>query len=104
MRRPPSSTRSYTLLPSTTLFRALDVGGPCLEARHVCLLELQLCRVLDGQDALAPVDEGGHGVQHGGLAAAGAAGDQHVAARLDDTHQKVGGRLDRKSTRLNSSH
>ncbi|MNZ19912.1 hypothetical protein D3C78_369500 [compost metagenome] len=42
------------------------------------LLQLQLGRVLDGDDALVVRNETGQHIEHGGLAAAGAAGYQHV--------------------------
>ena len=50
------------------------------ELHHVALLELQLGRVFDGDDALLLRDEAGERVQHGGLAGAGSAGDQHGAS------------------------
>ena len=41
----------------------LDVGRPGLQAHDVRLLELQLGRVLDGDDALMGRDEAGEDVQ-----------------------------------------
>ena len=43
----------------------------------MALLELQFRRVFDGDDALFLGDEARERVQHGGLAGAGSAGDQH---------------------------
>ena len=50
-----------------------DVGRARLQPHHVPLLQLQLGRVLDGDDALAVGDERRQRVQHGRLAGAGAA-------------------------------
>jgi hypothetical protein len=86
----PHPQRVLDQLALRHLAPALDVGRPRLHARHVDLLELQLGRVLDRHDPLAPVDEGRHGVQQGRLSAAGASGDQHVATALDDAAQELG--------------
>src|SRR3712207_8007087 len=82
IRRPPRST----LFPYTTLFRShlRDVARFGRQVGHVALVE---------QDAPAgrphePRDD----VEQRGLAAAGGA------------EQRIGAALDRKSTRLNSSH
>src|SRR3546814_12234297 len=91
IRRPPRSTRTATLFPYTTLFRAgrLDVAagaGHLEEDRH--LLDL--------------VGEARHpsGVAARVRAALGelAAGELRAGGRSASAHQ------DRKSTRLNSSH
>src|SRR3546814_15693135 len=90
IRRPPTSTRTDTLFPYTTLFRS---GVGC---------------VPDG-GARTGGPDGGDGVdrvpalrQQNRETERRAAVDAHVAMREDDG---VGdGRLDRKSTRLNSSH
>src|SRR5207248_1087287 len=50
--------------------RALGVGRPCLEVDHVRLLELELGRVLDGDDALPVGDERRQNVEVGRLAGA----------------------------------
>src|SRR3546814_16055501 len=89
IRRPPRSTRTDTLFPYTTLFRShqdlareLAVGaGGAHDERHA--------------QALFPAGRGdalGHGV---------AAQD---AAAVDVHQDGVDRRVDRKSTRLNSSH
>src|SRR3546814_10435865 len=45
IRLPPRSTRTYPLLPYTTLFRSVDVlpgaAGPLLRQRHAMVVELQ---------------------------------------------------------------
>ena len=43
--------------------RAFEIRRPGLQADHVRLLKLQLRRILDGDDALAVIDELAHGVQ-----------------------------------------
>ena len=70
------------------LAAALQVGRPGLQPDDMRLLQLQLGRVLDRDDALAGVDQPAHGVQQRGLAGAGAAGDDDVqpAARGDLQH------------------
>src|SRR3712207_7526774 len=77
IRRPPRST----LFPYTTLFRS----------------EPELGSVLDRHDPLVVGDEGRQHVERRGLSSAGAARDQDVQPALH-------ARVDRKSTRLNSSH
>ena len=64
-----------------------------LQPADVVLLQLQLGRLLDGDDALVPGDAGRQGVEQGRLAAARAAGDQQVRANLDAGPQERG-RLD----------
>ena len=63
---------------------ALDIGRARLETHDVRLLELQFGRVLAGDDALVVLDVAGQAVEQRRLARAGAAGDQHVAARAGD--------------------
>ena len=63
---------------------ALDVGRPGLQADDVLLLELEFGGVLDGDDALAVRDQPGEGVEQGGLAGAGAAGDDDVELGPDE--------------------
>src|SRR3546814_15984284 len=81
LRRPPISTRTDTLFPSTTLVRsgAARAGG-----------DLRLLRHEADQGAEA-------GGEHGPYAARG--GPNH----LPRAYRRLRG-LDRKSTRLNSSH
>jgi hypothetical protein len=61
---------------------ALDVGRAGLQPHHVRLLQLQLGRVLDGDDALVVRDERRQDVQQRRLAGAGAARDQDVELGL----------------------
>ena len=57
---------------------AFDVGRAGLEPHHVRLLQHELGRVLDGDDALVGRDVAREDVEQRGLAGAGAAGHQHV--------------------------
>ena len=77
----PHAQRVLDQVALGDLALALDVRRAGFQPDDVLLLELELGRILDRDDALAVVDEGRHGVEHGRLARAGAAGDQHVAAR-----------------------
>src|SRR3546814_8302542 len=103
IRRPPRSTRTDTLFPYTTLFRSEHLahagaaGGP-FEADHHDVAGLDRAalygierRFLGIEDACRPFEV---------LAA--------VAGKLDDAALRgtvsVKDRVDRKSTRLNSSH
>ncbi len=63
---------------------ALDIGRAGLETDHVGLLQLKLGGVLGGDDALVRLDVARQAVEQRRLAGAGAAGDQHVAARAGD--------------------
>src|SRR3546814_18943724 len=96
IRRPPRSTRTYTLFPYTTLFRSqaqvgaedVAVGGAVVEAAHEVagqahepLLHAALMAVVDG----LRIED-----------------DDEVDVR--GVVQLPGAQLDRKSTRLNSSH
>src|SRR3546814_21068928 len=98
IRRPPRSTRTYTLFPSTTLFRskaAIDAIGKLCPAgsetdgalwreRHLDVLEAGRegwCEFMHSKNRF---DAGG--------------------AQLADNAHQLARRLDRKSTRLNSSH
>src|SRR3546814_13961270 len=107
IRRPPRSTRTYTLFPYTTLFRSVaDAGDLGQHARPVAdqgrALDrvaqpaiLDLVRLGAAKDELARDDVD--------LAAAKAFGEDAAF----DARQQFGGIVasgDRKSTRLNSSH
>ncbi len=75
---------------------ALEVGRAGFQPHDVGLLELQLGRVLAGDDAFVGVDESGEAIEEGRLARAGAAGDEHVAAHVADDLENLGaGRRDR---------
>src|SRR3546814_9944984 len=102
IRRPPRSTRTDTLFPYTTLFRSH--GGADLAARSGAI---GAKRTRDFADAFgrktgaAPAD-----LQHSDeLGEAGRAGrDRRAASGRERPWRRADGRIDRKSTRLNSSH
>ena len=65
-------------LADANLALALDVRRPRLEGDDVILLELELRRVLDRDDALVARHERRQRVQRRRLTGAGTAGDEHV--------------------------
>src|SRR3546814_10608597 len=109
IRRPPRSTRTDTLFPYTTLFRSVDGGYPPLSD-----FDGSGRAVLDPDDAADDIEALIFGDElHGEIA--GLDGDKSGAThpiarddflrrhRLDEAHCRLV-RVDRKSTRLNSSH
>jgi len=52
--------------------------APGFEAHQIALVDVNLGRILDQDDAILVVDEECQGVQHGRLAGSGAAADQDV--------------------------
>ncbi len=67
----------------------LEVGRTRLEREHVRLPELQLGRILDGDDPLVVGDERRQHVEAGRLARTRPARDEHVEPRLDAGAQEV---------------
>src|SRR3546814_1574646 len=119
LRRPPRSTRPYTLFPYTTLFRSrvvprigrveaevvetriVRIQPAHLGAEHGGLAQQRAALELDALDVqLGGVEhrEGAHVLRHARLEVAVVALERRHAA----AQPVVGG--DRKSTRLNSSH
>src|SRR3546814_19248589 len=107
--RPPRSTRTYTLLPYTTLVRAPGTPGTSAKNAHVgrhqrvgvagttgfeAAVELQIGDAVDGVEDL----------QHGKAAAIAAVERVRRAGIGDQLFQRIdmGGRSE--ETRLNSSH
>ena len=78
-------------LADADLALAFDVRRPRLERDHVLLLELELGRVLDRDDALVVRDEGREGVERRRLTGAGTAGDEDVQLALARTRQELRG-------------
>src|SRR3546814_20244409 len=109
IRRPPRSTRPDTLLPSTTLFRSSpSTGGNMLGSRPTsatrtarlaaALVFVLAASVLPAAAASVRLMAFGDSLTHGyGLASGETFPEQLEAALRADG-------LDRKSTRLNSSH
>src|SRR3546814_3365752 len=112
IRRPPRSTRTDTLFPYTTLFRSLVVASKTFTTTET---------MLNAQSALAWFSENGVGDPYGRVIAVTASPEKAIEFGIDETRilpfaETVGGRyslwsaigfpaaLDRKSTRLNSSH
>src|SRR3546814_1650092 len=109
LRRPPRSTRTYTLFPYTTLFRSLlDAFGIGHLAGHAN--QVLLARTLDvaGADVLVVAPDRIHQVaqaQSVGHQLGRIGGDVEltgVAADRIDFCDAIN--VDRQSTRLNSSH
>src|SRR5256885_12703140 len=96
IRRPPRST----LFPYTTLFRSVARGK-----RHHAGLALRRAEARQGVESTAEL-EGAHALQV--LALEKDAGAQRIVQRARGEHGRAVGMaldaLDRKSTRLNSSH
>src|SRR3546814_21091929 len=98
IRRPPSSTRTDTFFPYSTLFRSLAVAiGADRQLRMLFGNRADLRFAIDGgagrkDDALDAV--AAHGIEQAERAG-------HVMGVIQ---RRVAYRLDRKSTRLNSSH
>src|SRR3546814_14346352 len=86
LRRPPRSTRTDTLFPDTTLFRSLD---PRPRGGVAGLDQRAAARAGPGAGAATTTADGSHDEQ------------QHDGA---DDRAEDAAHLDRKSTRLNSSH
>src|SRR3546814_12167424 len=107
LRAPPKSTRTDTLLPYTTLFRSRRQQQQRRRAveRRIIADPIAIARdepFADRIGALARRDLAAHLVPH-------IAGERRIAVgdRLALAHQaaqRLHQRLDRKSTRLNSSH
>ena len=71
------------------LAASLDVRWPRLESEHMFLVQLQLGRVLDGDDPLVTGDEGRQDVERRRLAGPSAAGHENVEATGDAGVQEV---------------
>src|SRR3546814_8707602 len=117
IRRPPKSTRTDTLFPYTTLFRSFHIGGAASRSALASAVETKSTgkvgfastmryvtnakgeRVaISRSGELAIFDDNGrererHKIPYGATVLVG-----------DGEDVKAGTRLDRKSTRLNSSH
>src|SRR3546814_2560942 len=97
IRRPPRSTRTYTLFPYTTLFRsssahaAVASDAPSIASGLLIAIEAAM-----GAGSKQRATETYHG-HHRHLQE-----DQHLRVRRRHRHPLGPG--DRKSTRLNSSH
>src|SRR3546814_16406923 len=101
IRRPPSSTRTDTLCPYTTLFRSESVddvnalGRPHRDRRRAVLSEQRVDRAIDDLDRHREQRE----VEPGPEPA-----DEEHHFRRDEQDHAIATMEDRKSTILNSSH
>src|SRR3546814_13889407 len=123
IRRPPRSTRHYTLFPYPTLFRSrhgallmalrelparkslrkINTGLRCLDGgsrNHVHAVVVHPARMVD---RVAPPAGAAFKVEKLRQAAL-MVEQRHLAAAHQRQERRIDDRLDRKSTRLNSSH
>src|SRR3546814_8939780 len=103
IRRPPRSTRTYTLFPYTTLFRSPDRPAGAVDGADAEALQL-FPILLAKRHRLVGRDEGDIrriAAQEQGLGDAVAVAADHADFPVGDF---VPVAEDRKSTRLNSSH
>src|SRR3546814_4939919 len=111
IRRPPRSTRTDTLFPYTTLFRSQSPDAAAVQFDHVAVLDAaesamvgahrQHVAGLQRVNAAHPLDAAGDVVRHVG----GVVVLLEIAVDPEADADVVRVRnLDRKSTRLNSSH
>src|SRR3546814_8020064 len=101
IRRPPRSTRTDTLFPYTTLFRS-DVG-PAVDAVALGAARWLRCLLLQrggGAGGIAVLEQARRLPALG----ADAASQQQDEQQQDRQRRLFRASLDRKSTRLNSSH
>src|SRR3546814_5884424 len=100
IRRPPRSTRTYTLFPYTTLFRSLMLDRLHHEAHRIDVVGLGPRAKLVTGLAHRNVDVGAHrAFFHIAVARPDIAQDQSKFPKINPCF----GRRDRKSTRMNSS-
>src|SRR3546814_18720941 len=104
LRRPPRSTRTDTLCPYTTLFRSGDILNPAMDRDEVRAdlpagreAELDQAAEIIGYDEVVML-----GYRDSGMPDSEANARPEAFANAD--FDEAVGRLDRKSTRLNSSH
>src|SRR3546814_14203196 len=108
IRRPPRSTRTYTLFPYTTLFRSWGAQTQrSIENFPFGATERMPIGIVHAQaivkQAAARVNRK-HGLDPKIADAIEAAAQEVIAGKLDDQLPLVIWQTDRKSTRLNSSH
>src|SRR3546814_15083717 len=96
IRRPPRSTRTYTLFPYTTLFRSAGFG----DAAVACADEFQV-DAGEGEAERLAFPRSQRDALYAFEFADGAGAARHAVADVELDHFAA---LDRKSTRLNSSH
>src|SRR3546814_13524843 len=98
-RRPPSSTRTDTLFPSTTLFRSLVAGA------EWSVSTVAMRSSASPNPAVRDAEAGGDSTERFLVKSLDPVQSPCIVVALPESqrqHQRV--RRDRKSTRLNSSH
>src|SRR3546814_5863468 len=98
IRRPPRSTRTDTLFPYTTLFRAVDLLG--LQAVSTFVVERDVERVLPAGELI----RGLRAVEQGLVAGQRCLRIDQATLQNEQAAVAIVEQGDRKSTRLNSSH
>ncbi len=78
-------------IPDLYLSFALDVRRACFQGNHMLLLELQLGRVLDRDDALVSGHVGRAGVEERRLPGAGSSGNEDVQLSLHAGSEELRG-------------
>src|SRR3546814_20521473 len=102
IRRPPRSTRTDTLFPYTTLFRSPNFIDTSADLARIAHVDRVASQSFDRARDIGPTDRAGHNRLHIGDIQAVAGRRQ--AIDLDIHVPPARQSLDRKSTRLNSSH
>src|SRR3546814_13934088 len=99
LRRPPRSTRTYTLFPQPKLFRSRAMS--VLFAREGALVAVADVNLPSAEETVTKIGiDGGKGVAiHADISKPG-----DITRMIAEAESKLGGLEDRKSTRLNSSH
>src|SRR3546814_21070503 len=98
IRRPPRSTRTYTLFPSTTLFRSLPWLGRAAMRHDFPALNP------DGMIAVRYYEPPSDLIEMVGSIYLFTANMPHVSDHVRADFAQLRFNLDRKSTRLNASH
>src|SRR3546814_14200879 len=99
IRRPPTSTRTDTLFPYTTLFRSPDCREPRAQQRASAGGGHRQGREMQVEDVVRIVDEASEVLQFNRALLQGAI--ENITQGISVVDQSL---RDRKSTRLNSSH
>src|SRR3546814_18759017 len=105
IRRPPRSTRTDTLFPYTTLFRSIAVGGVVVDVDERRIADRAEAREVAAENRLRDVTRGIEEFEVG-IGSLDQEADVADACfpPLAEQKVRVDAQLDRKSTRLNSSH
>ena len=86
----PHAQRISHQIPLVDLAMTFDIGRTRFELNHVGLLQLQLGRILDRDDAFGRIDHAGKRVEQRGLARSRAAGNEYVQATAGGDFERAG--------------